>query len=197
MPYTTPGTATAGDVYTASAHNVIVGDIIDHETRILTTGQVLTKSQAFSAAASVSVTSCFNSTYTNYNVIIDCTFSTTNTATIQLAASGVASTTGYYVLGSITEAASGPTRQSDANVSSINLFGGSTGTNGATFTVYRPNQAASFTTFTGTTFGGTGVSVFLRNFGAQHNVAAAYDGLILAFPGTMTGNIRVYGMLNS
>lgn len=34
MPYVAPGTATAGQVYTASAHNVLVGDIIDHESRI-------------------------------------------------------------------------------------------------------------------------------------------------------------------
>ena len=197
MAYVTPGTVAAGDVATAAAWNVITNDVIDHETRILTTGQVLTKSQAFSAAASVSVTSCFNATYTNYNVIIDCTFSTTNTATIQLAASGVASTTGYYMIILDSEAAVGPTRTYNANASSISLFSGSTGTNGANFTVYRPNQAASFTTFTGTTFGGVGGSVYLRNFGVQHNVTAAYDGLIFAFPGTMTGNIRVYGMLNS
>jgi len=187
----------AGDVATAAAWNVITNDVIDHETRILTTGQVLTKSQAFSAAGTVSVTSCFNSTYTNYNVIIDCTFSTTNTATIQLAASGVASTTGYYTVSSNTEAASGPTRNYNANTADLSVFAGSTGTNGVTFTAYRPNQAASFTTFTGTAFGGLGASVYLRNFGLQHNVTAAYDGLILTFPGTMTGNIRVYGMLNS
>jgi len=35
MAYATPGTVAAGDVATAAAWNVVVGDIVDHETRLL------------------------------------------------------------------------------------------------------------------------------------------------------------------
>jgi hypothetical protein len=34
MAYTAPGTVASGDVATAAAWNVVVGDIVDHETRI-------------------------------------------------------------------------------------------------------------------------------------------------------------------
>ena len=34
MAYVTPGTVAAGDVATAAAWNVVVGDIVDHESRI-------------------------------------------------------------------------------------------------------------------------------------------------------------------
>lgn len=37
MPYTAPSTVAAGQTYTSAAHNVIVNDIIDHESRLLTT----------------------------------------------------------------------------------------------------------------------------------------------------------------
>ena len=36
MAYTAPGTVASGDVATAAAWNVVVGDIVDHETRITT-----------------------------------------------------------------------------------------------------------------------------------------------------------------
>lgn len=35
MAYSAPGTVASGDVATAAAWNVVVGDIIDHETRII------------------------------------------------------------------------------------------------------------------------------------------------------------------
>lgn len=35
MPYVAPSTVTSGQTYTAAAHNVIVNDVIDHETRIV------------------------------------------------------------------------------------------------------------------------------------------------------------------
>ena len=34
MPYVAPSTVTTLQTYTSAAHNVIVGDVIDHETRI-------------------------------------------------------------------------------------------------------------------------------------------------------------------
>ena len=36
MPYTAPSTVSAGQTYASAAHNVIVNDIIDHESRLLT-----------------------------------------------------------------------------------------------------------------------------------------------------------------
>lgn len=36
MPYVAPSTVAAGQTYTSAAHNVIVNDLIDHESRLLT-----------------------------------------------------------------------------------------------------------------------------------------------------------------
>lgn len=48
MPYVAPSTVSSGQTYTAAAHNIIVEDVIDHETRI-----VSATNTANSAAASV------------------------------------------------------------------------------------------------------------------------------------------------
>ncbi len=46
MAYVTPGTVAAGDVATAAAWNVVVGDIVDHETRITNRGLVASASSS-------------------------------------------------------------------------------------------------------------------------------------------------------
>lgn len=54
MPYVAPSTVVAGQTYGASAHNVIVNDVIDHESRIVTATnqsvQVFTNEAARNAA---------------------------------------------------------------------------------------------------------------------------------------------------
>lgn len=50
MPYVAPSTVVAGQTYGASAHNVIVNDIIDHESRINQYAGVYTNEAARDAA---------------------------------------------------------------------------------------------------------------------------------------------------
>jgi hypothetical protein len=54
MPYVAPSTVVAGQTYSAAAHNVIVNDVIDHESRIVTATnqsvQVFTNEAARDAA---------------------------------------------------------------------------------------------------------------------------------------------------
>ena len=79
MAYVTPGTVAAGDVATAAAWNVVVGDIVDHETRITTVSNAIgvqaakNATQAIPAASIQFITfpiedwdsSSFHSTATN------------------------------------------------------------------------------------------------------------------------------------
>lgn len=57
MPYVAPSTVVAGQTYGAAAHNVIVNDVIDHESRIVTATnqsvQVFTNEAARDAAITV------------------------------------------------------------------------------------------------------------------------------------------------
>lgn len=41
MPYVAPSTVTTLQTYTSSAHNVIVGDIVDHESRIVAAPKII------------------------------------------------------------------------------------------------------------------------------------------------------------
>jgi hypothetical protein len=50
MAYVTPSPVSSGDVATAAAHNIIVNDIIDHETRINSYASVYTNEAARDAA---------------------------------------------------------------------------------------------------------------------------------------------------
>lgn len=50
MPYVAPSTVVAGQTYSASAHNVIVNDVIDHESRINQYAGVYTNEAARDAA---------------------------------------------------------------------------------------------------------------------------------------------------
>lgn len=50
MPYVAPSTVVAGQTYSASAHNVIVNDVIDHEARINQYAGVYTNEAARDAA---------------------------------------------------------------------------------------------------------------------------------------------------
>jgi hypothetical protein len=60
MAYTAPGTVASGDVATAAAWNVVVGDIVDHETRIT----ALTPATRTVAKARIAVNST-SSSWTN------------------------------------------------------------------------------------------------------------------------------------
>ena len=66
MAYVAPSTVSSGNGYTAVAHNIIVNDVIDHETRINLGGMVFLSTQTVSAALNCTFTSIFSATYQNY-----------------------------------------------------------------------------------------------------------------------------------
>ena len=62
MAYIAPGTVVAGDVYTASAHNIIVNDVLDHESRIKTGIEPYTTTQRNALTGVATGTTIFNTT---------------------------------------------------------------------------------------------------------------------------------------
>ena len=67
MAYVTPGTVAAGDVATAAAWNVLTNDVINHETRLLSSSQVI-ETKTLTGTAAIDFTS-IPATYTNLQLI--------------------------------------------------------------------------------------------------------------------------------
>ena len=62
MAYIAPGTVVAGDVYTASAHNIIVNDVLSHESRIKTGIEPYTTTERNALTGVATGTTIFNTT---------------------------------------------------------------------------------------------------------------------------------------
>lgn len=199
MPYVVPTTFTAGSVLTAAQMNVIGSDLVDHESRLLTMGSKLVKSTAFSAVASVTITSCFSATYTNYLVTLDATYSTTNTASWQLVSGSTPAATNYLYVDLYSDGSTGPTRNVQSAATNTCPVSGSTGTITQSILVTKPFVATNTGfVYHGSGFTSTAGSYYLQFGGSNHAAATSYDGFKLAVSsGTTTGTIRVYGLLDS
>jgi len=199
MPYVVPTTFTAGSVLTAAQMNVLGSDLVDHEARLLTMGSKLVKATAFSAVASVTITSCFSAIYTNYLVTLDATYSTTNTASWQLVSGSTPATTNYMYLDVYSDGAGGPTRGVQSAFSNTCPVSGSTGTTTQSILVSKPFVATNTGfIYHGSGFTSTAASYYFQIGGSNHAAATSYDGFKFAVSsGTTTGTIRVYGLLDS
>jgi len=196
MAYEAPALGTAGQVYTAAAHNIIVNDVLDHEARLLKSGLVLTGTLTISAATSGTLNNCFSSLYDNYKLVIAVSAATASDMTMQLTAGGIAATTGYLSQRIYNSSASA--LATDQNVLGtdewIYATGGSssTGLGSAEATIYGPAIAAA-TAYTAHSFGNS--IIYLS--GGNHSTATAYDGIKLLHSGSASLKLKVYGYLNS
>jgi hypothetical protein len=90
MPWTTPGTATAGEVLTASFWNTNVRDNSN------SVGHILVATASFTGSSAVNVNNCFTSAYVNYYVTFNFSaFSGNPDLYLRLRASGSDAATGY------------------------------------------------------------------------------------------------------
>jgi hypothetical protein len=150
---------------------------------------------AFTAAASVSVNSCFTSTYTNYKLVINLT-ATTSAVGLKMRLSGTDSSVSYYwvnydMYSSNTAISS---TQAGQNVSSM-LVG--LDDSYSMVEIFNPQLAQP------TGFAANGVRLepstprvetTVGNAKGVHNVATAYDGFTLVPTlGTITGTYTLYG----
>lgn len=187
MPLTT---YTAGEVLTAASLNANLSFAASNPT----SGLTYVGGGSPSAAATTSIDNVFSATYQNYLITYNLT--TSSTMRIQLRVGGVTTVgTGYnsayqYLL--TTGAGNGI-----VNNGSLGFwaFQGASAVARGTFTLYQP-FATTTTSATFTNLSETNEYAFAG--GAAHTGVTSFDGLHFSLTsGTMTGNIRIYGVANS
>lgn len=152
---------------------------------------------SFTSATSVSINSCFTSTYDNYLVTINQSSGTGGYYTVKMRLSGTDSSVSYTYNTLTTNGAT----VSSATSSAVTT-GFATDANDqsrpaqASFELQSPAQAV-YTWYRSSNFssnmGGTGV----KHTNGVHSVATAYDGMTISWTNSATGTVRIYGLRNS
>lgn len=164
-------------------------------------GLTFVSNTAFTASAAVNINNCFTSTYEQHLMVIEVEASNTTDIYMRLRVSGTDSVANY-------ENAGFDVRSN--NSTSIMYFGAATqwqlmkiGANrysyNGSWTILHAAQARwsrMHGTASGETTGTASATTILS--GGHHFVATAYDGMTL-YPsaGTITGNVRIYGLRDS
>lgn len=204
MAWTTPGTVTAGQVYTAARYNTdTVGNLeyLKTETDTLTAGRgpVFIKEQSFSAVSTQTVSSCFSSTYRAYELVFTQLRGTNaNALRLQLRAGSTTETGNVYISQEI--AASSTTVTGGRSVATSSAFIATHAPSLDTACVVRilnPGHAVTTSAITMTQYQ-FNTSVELYVIANSVNTTTAYDSFVLnAGAGTITGTVRVYGWAGS
>ncbi len=158
--------------------------------------------QSFSAVASVSMAAgTFTSTYQNYLVMLQITANSTGQVTsMRVNNAGTPRTGGNYSGAKVSTQTGGTvTGTGTSGGTSFNFGASGTGGGGFAFSVYSPQVAATQTTWSYTGFGiNQAITDNAAISGAcKYDVAEANDGLTFLVGGTITGNLRVYGLADS
>jgi len=164
-------------------------------------GFIPVTSGSFSSATTVSVNSCFTSTYNNYWLQVYTT-SSGGSATLKMRVASVDSSASYYDAKLATSGATGTTVTGSTQ---INVTTGFTVSTGLTQTIYNmniilTNPALASPTFMSTLpgYGFTSAPSYGININAgYHGVSTAYDGFTLTFSSSTSGNYRIWGMKNA
>jgi len=209
----TPGTATVSTTGTLALTQFASGVLYcisagvflfeGYDKASTASGATLVLAQSFSAVASVSMAAgVFTSTFQNYLVMFQITANSTGqTIALRVNSAGTPRTAANYY-GSKTDVTSaGVSATTGSNGTTSFNFGalGTTALGGFAFHVYSPQVATTRTSLSYTGMGlnngiGTNASIF---GGMQYDTAEANDGLTFLVGGTITGNIRVYGLADS
>jgi hypothetical protein len=150
-----------------------------------------------SVNTNLSINGCFNSTYTNYKIIVDAVGDSTNLGiAMRMRVSGSDNTTASSYRRLQTEIDSGTTVTNSYSSSDqwTNMFlFGSGGTSAFDMSIFRPfaTQMTAFTQENNTANFSSGLNRWICN--GFHNQTTSYDGFSLLTSGAMTGKIRIYG----
>jgi hypothetical protein len=186
------GVGTNGQVLTADS-----GETLGIKWADAAGGLTLITSESFSAVSSVSVNSCFTSTYTNYRIVLGMiTHSSASDVflNMRLRVSGADNTTTNYFwsrnygnnLGSI--GSNGVVSTNTWQVAYTSQNRGNLGT----MDVYSP-QATSRTGFQVCNLDG-GNNPYVSNYAGLFDATTSFDGFTLTTgSGNFTGTLRVYG----
>jgi hypothetical protein len=152
---------------------------------------------SFTSAASIAVDNVFTSTYTNYQVLLNVSGTVAANVTMNMRAAGATNSTNNYFYGAVAivfgvATPAGSQAQSAATWTEAGRTNAG-GPGGGQFMFINPQLAAK--TFVQNT---TTDEAVTRNVGMMFNATTQFDGFLLApTSGTITGNIRVYGLRNS
>jgi hypothetical protein len=182
-----------------------LGDDIDASLFSITGGkgvglQLLT-STAVSSASSVTVDNVFSANYNNYLISYEGTTSALTNLTFKYRTSGGVDTTDT-TYGSISLGVTSANVTVNRTVASSQAFG-YFGSGGDVATIVtgifsRPFLAVPATTFSQITLRHSTVEIEQTNWSSAHNQSTSYAGIkISTGSGTMTGNLRIYGLRNS
>ena len=166
-------------------------------------GATLVLAQSFSAVASVSMAAgVFTSTYRNYLVNFEITASSTGqTVALRVNNAGTPRTAANYY-GAKTDVQGNGTQTITGSSGTTSFNFAATGSNSlaaCAFTVFSPQVATTRTKFSYT---GAGLNNGIANVasivgGGAYDVDESNDGLTFLVGGTITGNLRVYGLADS
>ena len=201
MAYVAPSTVTAGtSPITAAAQNIIVNDILDHESRINSAGMVLVNATTFTASTAINLDNVFTSSYDSYRIMIAVTTTVSNSNhKYRFRVGGVNDSSGNYFWEEIYRTSAGVTGGSGGSgVTSFcaNYLTSGTPIGVTTIDIFNPQLATptgglwSFHAHDSSTF-------VYRNGGFQFNGATQFDGFAIVASQNATGKIRVYGYKNS
>ena len=163
-------------------------------------GLAFVTSATFTAATTVSINSCFTSTYDNYVVTLSPSSGSgaCKNFFVKMRLSGTDSSTGY---------AYNQLTTLGTTVSSATLNGQTTGWPTAAdndslsaptqFTLMSPFIASVNTVFAANSFQSGAGGQGLKITNGFHTVTSAFDGMTINWTNSATGTVRVYGMRNS
>ncbi len=163
----------------------------------------LVSASSFTTAATVSMAAgTFTSTYQNYLVMLQITASSTGqTISLRVNNAGSPRTSANYYGAKFDVQANATTAATGSNGTTSFNFGalGTTALGGFAFSVFSPQVSGTRTSLSYTGMGlNNGISTNACVFGGmQYDTAEANDGLTFLVGGTITGNIRVYGLADS
>lgn len=181
-----------------------VGLTLVTPTSVTGAGSSLSGSSVVISAATVAtvVNGCFTSTYTNYAIEFDMTYSSAGVPKIQLTLAGAAATAAAYDQQRISTVQATVTGDQDIAGTSWTVSPGNNTVAGRfvlTTKLYQPAVAVATYGYS-TGFGApnpmtAATTTATGTRGLEHRTATAYDGFTLLASGTVSGTIKVYGIL--
>jgi hypothetical protein len=163
-------------------------------------GLTLVGRASVTTASSISFDNVFSANFNNYLVIFDLVASAASQLNVQLRVGGVNNTSNAYVVAAFYMEASGAYGAAYTGLStSAPVAGLGTGkiTN-AQIHIANPFLASRTGATVSQSSSRDGLTYFSTFGGWTHDVATSYDGFsFIPSTGTMTGNIRIYGLRNA
>jgi hypothetical protein len=163
----------------------------------VTPGLTLITTGTASAAASITVNTCFTTTYDEYLLVVDVTGSTSGQLRLQMRNAGSTITASNYQWFRMGYNNGGATENASGSAETSWLFGyaHSTTPSVATINLYDPlvSRVANHNAYA-TSINNLETNVAVFATGLRYTSAQAFDSFVLSVSaGTITGTVRVYG----